>query len=70
MVVGHAESVYEAPTVAELLRSKGIEEGDVPALVTISAHQKVSEAIAAMQRHSISQLPVVRSSGRNHSTVG
>ena len=48
------------PTVAELLRSKRVEEGDVPALVTISAHQKVSEAIDAMQRHSISQLPVVR----------
>jgi cystathionine beta-synthase len=57
---GFLERSAPAPTVAELLRSKGVEEGDVPALVTISAHQKVSEAIAAMQRHSISQLPVVR----------
>ena len=32
----------------------------MPALVTISAHQKVGEAIDAMQRYSISQLPVVR----------
>ena len=38
-------------------------EGDVPALVTISAHQKVGEAIDAMQRYSISQLPVVRDGG-------
>ena len=32
----------------------------MPALVTISAHQKVGEAIDVMQRYSISQLPVVR----------
>ena len=44
------------PTVAELLRSKRVEEADVPALVTISAHQKVGEAIDVMQRYSISQL--------------
>ena len=31
-----------------------------PALVTIAAHQKVGEAIDAMQRYWISQLPVVR----------
>jgi cystathionine beta-synthase len=57
---GFLERTAPAPTVAELLRSKGVEEGDVPALVTISAHQKVGEAINAMQRYSISQLPVVR----------
>jgi cystathionine beta-synthase len=49
-----------APTVAELLRSKRIEETEVPALVTITAHQKVGEAIDVMQQYSISQLPVVR----------
>src|SRR5207237_8904874 len=48
------------PTVDELLRSKRIEETEVPALVTIEAHQKVGEAIDVMQRYSISQLPVVR----------
>ena len=42
---GFLERSAPAPTVAELLRSKGVEEGDVPALVTISAHQKVGEAI-------------------------
>jgi cystathionine beta-synthase len=57
---GFLERTAPAPTVAELLRSKGLEEGDVPALVTISAHQKVGEAIDVMQRYSISQLPVVR----------
>jgi cystathionine beta-synthase len=49
-----------SPTVGELLRSKGREEREVPALVTIAAHQKVGEAIDILQRYSISQLPVVR----------
>ena len=57
---GFLERSAPTPTVAELLRAKGIDTREVPALVTISAHQKVSEAIDAMQRHSISQLPVVR----------
>jgi cystathionine beta-synthase len=57
---GFLERGTPAPTVSELLRSKGIEERAIPALVTISAHQKVGEAINAMQRYSISQLPVVR----------
>src|SRR5580765_4840719 len=57
---GFLERTAPAPTVRELLRSKGIEELVVPALVTISAHQKVGEAIDVMQRYSISQLPVVR----------
>ena len=34
----------------------------MPALVTISSHQKVGAAIDLMQRYSISQLPVVRDS--------
>src|SRR5207244_10636886 len=46
-----------APLVRELLRAK---QGDTPTLVTISAHQKVAEAIDVMERYSISQLPVVR----------
>ena len=57
---GFLERAAPTPTVAELLRSKGAEEADVPALVTISAHQQVGEAIDLMQRYSISQLPVVR----------
>jgi cystathionine beta-synthase len=54
---GFLERAAPAPTVRELLRAK---QGETPAFVTISAHQKVSEAIAVMERYSISQLPVVR----------
>jgi cystathionine beta-synthase len=57
---GFAERQRAVPTVSELLRSKRLEEIDVPALITIAAHQKVGEAIDVMQRYSISQLPVVR----------
>jgi cystathionine beta-synthase len=54
---GFLERTAPAPTVRELLSSKA---GETPPLVTISAHQKVAEAIAVMERYSISQLPVVR----------
>ena len=57
---GFVERRIPPPTVSELLRSKRLEETEVPALVTIAAHQKVGEAIDVMQRYSISQLPVVR----------
>jgi cystathionine beta-synthase len=57
---GFVERRTPLPTVAELLRSKRLEERAVPALVTIAAHQKVGEAIDVMQQYSISQLPVVR----------
>src|SRR2546428_10990119 len=57
---GFVERRTPPPTVAELLRSKRIEETEVPALVTIEAHQKVGQAIDIMQQYSISQLPVVR----------
>ena len=57
---GLVERRIPPPTVLELLRSKRVEETEVPTLVTIAAHQKVGEAIDVMQRYSISQLPVVR----------
>jgi cystathionine beta-synthase len=57
---GFVERPAPLPTVQELLRSKRVEEAEVPDLVTISPHQKVGEAIDVMQRYSISQLPVVR----------
>jgi cystathionine beta-synthase len=60
--LGFLEREVPTPTVDEVLRSKGIEEAEVPALVTIDSHQKVGEAIDMMQRYSISQLPVVRDS--------
>jgi cystathionine beta-synthase len=46
-----------APTVGQLLRGK---HGELPQLVTISAHRKVADAIDVMEQYSISQLPVVR----------
>src|SRR5438309_4740275 len=57
---GFVERSVPPPTVLELLRSKRIEETEVPTLITIAAHQKVGEAIDVMPRYSISQLPVVR----------
>jgi cystathionine beta-synthase len=57
---GFVERRAPLPTVQQLLRSKRVEESDVPDLVTISSHQKVGEAIDVMQRYSISQIPVVR----------
>jgi cystathionine beta-synthase len=60
---GFLERAAPAPKIAELLQSKNLEENDVPALITISAHNKVGEAIDVMQRYSISQLVVVRDGG-------
>ena len=54
---GFLERSTKTPTVRELLRAK---QGETPGFVTISAHQKVAEAIGVMERYSISQLPVVR----------
>jgi cystathionine beta-synthase len=55
---GFLERFAPLPTVEEVLRAK--HGGDLPDLVTISAHQKVGEGIDTMQRYGISQLPVVR----------
>ena len=55
---GFLERQAPLPTVDEVLRAKHGDE--IPALVTISAHQKVGEGIDTMQRYGISQLPVVR----------
>jgi len=57
---GFLERRAPAPTVEQVLGSKRLEEADVPALITIAAHQKVGAAIDLMQRYSVSQLPVVR----------
>jgi cystathionine beta-synthase len=57
---GFVERKTPLPTVEALLKSKRLEEAAVPDFVTISAHQKVGEAIDTMQQYSISQLPVVR----------
>src|SRR5438046_4807148 len=55
---GFLERQAPLPTVEQVLRAK--HGADLPALVTIAAHQKVGEGIDTMQRYGISQLPVVR----------
>ena len=55
---GFLERQAPLPMVGEVLRAK--HGGELPSLVTISAHQKVGEGIDTMQRYGISQLPVVR----------
>jgi cystathionine beta-synthase len=65
---GFVERRTKLPTVEELLGAKRAAESDAPALVTISSHQKVGEAIDVMQRYSISQLPVVRDGDGGDST--
>jgi cystathionine beta-synthase len=54
---GFLERGAPAPRVRDLVRAK---PGETPPFVTVSSHQKVAEAIAVMERYSISQLPVVR----------
>jgi cystathionine beta-synthase len=55
---GFLERQAPLPSVEEVLRAK--HGGEIPALVTISAHAKVGEGIDTMQRYGISQLPVTR----------
>ena len=57
MAMRHMRSSPSASTAGF---TKSASPTDTPPLVTISAHQKVSEAIQVMEQHSISQLPVVR----------
>ncbi|HEX9123806.1 MAG TPA: cystathionine beta-synthase [Actinomycetota bacterium] len=47
----------EVVRVEEVVTAKG---GDVPALVTVKAHDKVRQAIDVLQTYGISQAPVVR----------
>jgi len=55
---GFVERAGAMPTVDEILRAK--HGGDMPELVTISAHAKVGEGIDTMTRYGIPQLPVGR----------
>jgi cystathionine beta-synthase len=47
----------EVVRVEEVLSSKS---GEIPALVTVNAHDKVRQAVETLQEHGISQAPVVR----------
>jgi len=53
-------------TVAEVLRRKHA-GGEIPPLVTVETHSKVSDAVALLHEHRVSQLPVV--SGHDPNTV-
>jgi cystathionine beta-synthase len=55
---GFVERQAPLPTAGEILLAK--HGGEVPELVTITAHAKVGEGIDTMQRYGISQLPVIR----------
>jgi cystathionine beta-synthase len=55
-------------TVGDVLRRKH-GAGEVPALVTVQTHQKVSDAVALLHEHGVSQLPVV-SANDPHTVVG
>src|SRR4051794_16526296 len=57
---GFLERKAPVPTAGEVLTAKQREEPDVPELVAVASHEKLSRAIELMQRFSISQLPVVR----------
>jgi cystathionine beta-synthase len=55
-------------TVGEVLRRKD-QDGQVPPLVTVRAHDKVRDAVALLHEHRVSQLPVV--SGHDaHAIIG
>jgi cystathionine beta-synthase len=47
----------EVVRVEEVLVARG---GDIPPLVTVRAHDKVRQAVDVLQRHGISQAPVIR----------
>jgi cystathionine beta-synthase len=57
-----------AQTVGEVLRRKH-DDGDVPPLVTVRSHEHVGDAVALLQEHRVSQLPVV-SAHDPHAVVG
>jgi len=57
-----------ARTVGDVLRRRTA-DGEVPALVTVTAHQPVRDAVALLHEHRVSQLPVV-SAHDEHAIVG
>ncbi|HEV3000087.1 MAG TPA: cystathionine beta-synthase [Solirubrobacteraceae bacterium] len=57
---GFLERAGGEMSVGEVLRRKH-ESGEMPPLVTVSAHDKVRDAVALLHEHRVSQLPVVSS---------
>ena len=56
---GMLERPATSATVAQLLRAKQIEEPSIPSVVSVSATQRIGEAIELLQRYGISQIPVM-----------
>ena len=52
--------MLERPEIVRVEEVLSAKHGDVPAMVTVSAHDKVRQAIDALQEYGISQAPVVR----------
>jgi cystathionine beta-synthase len=52
--------MLERPEIVRVEEVLSAKSGDLPALVTVLAHDKVRQAVETLQEHSISQAPVVR----------
>src|SRR5262245_2100140 len=55
--------LLERPEIVRVEQVLSAKHGEVPPLVTVSAHDKVRQAIDVLQRFNISQAPVVREEG-------
>jgi cystathionine beta-synthase len=52
--------MLERPEVVRVEEVVSVKRGDLPPIVTVNAHDKVRQAIDALQEYGISQAPVVR----------
>jgi cystathionine beta-synthase len=52
--------MLERPEVVRVEEVLSLKSGEIPALVTVNAHDKVRQAVETLQEHGISQAPVVR----------
>jgi cystathionine beta-synthase len=61
--------MLERPEVVAVLEVLGAKDGELPALITVNAHDKVRQAVDVLQANGISQLPVVRENSTDVSQV-
>ncbi|HZB02136.1 MAG TPA: cystathionine beta-synthase [Actinomycetota bacterium] len=52
--------MLEPPEIVRVEEVLSAKSGEIPALVTVNAHDKVRQAVETLQEHGISQAPVVR----------
>jgi cystathionine beta-synthase len=52
--------MLERPDVVRVEEVLSAKSGEIPALITVNAHDKVRQAVETLQEHGISQAPVVR----------